>query len=241
MRQNLHPTKGKIIVRIGLLLIIEVLLVAGSFGITTYIQSQSTNIGNTINIAGKNRFLTSNFLLELEKVNDGTAQLENLRNASSAIAENIRLLKSGGEISSSSGNILLVPLSSKYLIKWNEINEKQMSIERYLNSSFAISPSEIPNLKETIERTASELIMSSENLTRQLGIDARANSQNLVLLQTSLIIGIVIVSGIILYIMKRLLQPISLIIGATTEIKSGNFSIPPIKHSVGNDEVSLLA
>jgi two-component system, OmpR family, sensor histidine kinase VicK len=41
--------------------------------------------------------------------------------------------------------------------------------------------------------------------------------------------------------MKRLLQPISLIIGATTEIKSGNFSIPPIKHSVGNDEVSLLA
>jgi hypothetical protein len=59
MRYNSHFLKDKIIVKLSILIAIEVLLVASSFGISTYIQSQSTAIGNTINIAGKNRYRTS--------------------------------------------------------------------------------------------------------------------------------------------------------------------------------------
>jgi hypothetical protein len=99
------------------LIAIEILLVVSSFGISTYIQSQSTGMGNTINVAGKNRYLTSNFLLELEKVNHGTAQLENLRNASDALNTNILFLRSGGEVVSPSGSIFLTALSAKYLHK----------------------------------------------------------------------------------------------------------------------------
>src|SRR5215212_436388 len=120
MRYNLHFVKNKIILKLGLLIAIEVLLVVSSFGISTYIESQSTAIGNTINIAGKNRYLTANFLLEFEKVNDGSAQIDSLRNASDALNENISFLRSGGDVTPSSSssppssldNIFLTPLSA---------------------------------------------------------------------------------------------------------------------------------
>ena len=69
-------SKIEIIFKLAILIAIEVLLVVSSFGVSTYIESQSTAIGNTINLAGKNRYLTSNLLLQFEKVNDGSAQIE---------------------------------------------------------------------------------------------------------------------------------------------------------------------
>src|SRR5215212_9455807 len=132
MRYKLHLLKDKIIFKLAILIAIEVLLVVSSFGISTYIQSQSTTMGNTINVAGKNRFLTSNFLLELEKVNQGTAQVQDLRNAADALNTNILFLKSGGDIDSPSGDIFLTPLSAKYLDKWNEINEKEIALSQYV-------------------------------------------------------------------------------------------------------------
>ena len=104
VRYNLHLPKDKIIFRLAVLVAIEVLLVVSIFGISTYIESQSTAVGNTINIAGKNRYLTSNFLLELEKVNHGAAHIENLRNATDALNANILFLRSGGHISSPSAS-----------------------------------------------------------------------------------------------------------------------------------------
>jgi hypothetical protein len=140
MRYNLHFVKNKIILKLGLLIAIEVLLVVSSFGISTYIESQSTAIGNTINIAGKNRYLTANFLLEFEKVNDGSAQIDSLRNASDALNENISFLRSGGDVTPSSSssspssldNIFLTPLSAKYLDKWYEINKNRIALDKYV-------------------------------------------------------------------------------------------------------------
>jgi nitrogen fixation/metabolism regulation signal transduction histidine kinase len=60
-------------------------------------------------------------------------------------------------------------------------------------------------------------------------------------MQTIFIVGAVLVGGAILYVMKRLLRPISLIIKATEEVKKGNLSISPIAHSNGRDEIGVLA
>jgi nitrate/nitrite-specific signal transduction histidine kinase len=117
MRYSLHLLKDKITFRLAMLIAIEVLLVVSSFGTSTYIQSQSTDIGNTINIAGRNRYLTSNLLLELEKFNHGTTQTKDLKNAADSLNTNILFLRSGGDISSSTGDIFLTPLSAKYLDK----------------------------------------------------------------------------------------------------------------------------
>ncbi|HKH86499.1 MAG TPA: HAMP domain-containing sensor histidine kinase, partial [Nitrososphaera sp.] len=243
----------------------------GSFGISTYIESQSTAIGNTINLAGKNRYLTANLLLQFEKVNDGSAQVDSLRNASDALNENISFLRSGGNVSpssssSSSDNIFLTPLSSKYFGKWNEINENRIALNLYVglleqrdntsgastdngrtnepqltSSSSFTTPTEIFNDMTSIESTASQLIASSDDLTGQLGEDDRMNSQNLVSMQTIFIIAIILVGGIILYVMKRLLQPLDLIIEATKEVRKGNLSIAPIANCNGKDEIGILA
>jgi len=55
---------SKTIVKIGLLSLIQIIFIITIFGILTYIQSQQTMLGNTINIAGKNRFLTLSVLYE---------------------------------------------------------------------------------------------------------------------------------------------------------------------------------
>ena len=266
MRYGWHLPNDKIIVRLAILIAIEVLLVVSSFGISTYIESQSTAIGNTINIAGRNRFLTSNYLLELEKVTHGTAQIENLRHAADALNKNILFLRSGGHVSSSSGDIILKPLSAKYLDKWNEISDKGSALSLYAASlgkgvgtgavSNASNSSNEPQqqlssplsnpaeaLKDTasVETTASQLITSSDNLTRQLSEDDRIYSQNFVSMQTIFIIGAALFGGLILYLMNRLLRPISLIIKATEEVKKGNLSISPIADCDRGDEIGVLA
>jgi signal transduction histidine kinase len=271
MRYKAGFLKDRIIFKLAILIGIEVLLVVGSFGISTYIESQSTAIGNTINLAGKNRYLTSNLLLQFEKVNDGSAQIESLRNASDALDENISFLRSGGNVSpssfspsASSDDIFLTPLSSKYFGKWNEINENRIALNLYAGllgqsdntngassangstsepqptSSF-ITPTEFFNDMTSIESTASQLIASSDDLTHQLSEDDRMNSQNLVSMQTIFIIAIILVGSIILYVMKRLLQPLDLIIEATKEVRKGNLSIAPIANCNGRDEIGILA
>ena len=211
MHHSSHLPKDKIIFRLAILIAIEVVLVVSSFGISTYIESQSTASGNTINIAGRNRYLTSNFLLELEKVSHGSANIENLTNATDALNTNILFLRSGGHIASSSGDIFLEPLSAKYLDKWDEISEKGSALNQYVgllgqeittsaasNASGSTnelqltpplsSPAEALKVTVSIETTASQLIASSDDLTRQLSEDDRISSQNFVLTKTIFII-----------------------------------------------------
>ncbi|MGB6672216.1 MAG: hypothetical protein WBE34_07275, partial [Candidatus Nitrosopolaris sp.] len=62
---------SKILLKITILVIVEIILIVGSFGVLAYFQSQQASIGNSINIAGKNRYLTANLLLQTEKYIDG--------------------------------------------------------------------------------------------------------------------------------------------------------------------------
>ena len=64
---------SKILLKINLLVIIEIILIVGCFGVLAYFQSQQPSLGNSVNIAGKNRYLTANLLLQTEKYLDGTS------------------------------------------------------------------------------------------------------------------------------------------------------------------------
>ena len=63
----LQRLSSKIMVKIGILSLIQIFFIIIIFGILTYVQSQQTLLGNTINIAGKNRFLTLNILYEISE------------------------------------------------------------------------------------------------------------------------------------------------------------------------------
>jgi len=56
----LKRIKSKILLKITILVVIEIILIIDSFG------ALGSSLGNSINIAGKNRYLTANLLLQAE-------------------------------------------------------------------------------------------------------------------------------------------------------------------------------
>jgi hypothetical protein len=96
----LERINSKILLKITLLVVIEIILIAGSFGVLAYFQSQQLSLGNSINIAGRNRYLTSNLLLQTEKYLDGTySDASQLKAAMNGLQSNIITIKQGGKIS----------------------------------------------------------------------------------------------------------------------------------------------
>ena len=104
--------RSKVVVKIGLLIIIETMFIISSFGTLAYFQSEGSSLGNSINIAGKNRYLTGNVLFEAEKYLESlsTTDLARLRAAIDNLDSNISVLKQGGKIS----GIELESLSSEF-------------------------------------------------------------------------------------------------------------------------------
>jgi hypothetical protein len=58
--------RSKILLKIGVLIAIETIFIISSFGVLAYFQSEDSSLGNSINIAGKNRYLTATALYEAE-------------------------------------------------------------------------------------------------------------------------------------------------------------------------------
>ncbi|MDP9288847.1 MAG: hypothetical protein M3P08_11705 [Thermoproteota archaeon] len=77
MSNLLERINSKILLKITLLVIIEIILIVASLSVLTYFQSQQSSLGNSANIAGKNRYLTANLLSQTEKYLDGLPMLRN--------------------------------------------------------------------------------------------------------------------------------------------------------------------
>jgi hypothetical protein len=113
----LERINSKILLKITFLVIIEIILIVGSFGVLAYFQSQQSSLGNSINIAGKNRYLTATLLLQTEKYLDGSLDGSQLKVALDSLQSNIITLKQGGMIS----GVDLKPLPSAFLDMWKTI------------------------------------------------------------------------------------------------------------------------
>ena len=242
---------SKIFVKIGILSLVQIIFIIMIFSILTYIQSQQTLLGNTINIAGKNRFLTLNVLYEATKymnmpslTNNSNIGISQIKSAEHQLKSNIMVLKEGGKTS----GVDVQSLSSSSLERWNQVNtnfndfkailtdkiyknsniQKQYYIENGLNYS----------LTNQLASIAFGLINSSDALVTQLGQQVKNNQDNLILLQ--IIFGVLIVLLILftLFLVRHFLKPISLLTNATSEIKKRNFNVS-IGHK-GKDELSAL-
>ena len=243
----LHRINSRILLKITLLVLIEILLIVSSFGTLVYFQSQQSSLGNSINIAGKNRYLTANVLLQTEKYLYGLSSSSDtlqLKNAMDNLEANIMTLKQGGKIS----GVYLKPLPSNLLPFWNNVDGRWNSYKTLTNKVLAL-PSEARISATTtkdqsldrrvVESMASNLIESSDELVTLLGQQTDKNTRNLMLLQilfAILIIGILIV---ILYLVARILRPIFALTQATSKVKNGNLDAS-IKQK-GCDELSILS
>jgi signal transduction histidine kinase len=121
---------SKVIYKIGLLATIIIVFIISSFTILAYFQSQQTLLGNSINIAGKNRFLTMNVLFQTSEYLNGIFSssllsssishnsIAKLNDTMNKLDTNVMVLKEGGKIA----GIELKPLPSKFLDSWKIIN-----------------------------------------------------------------------------------------------------------------------
>jgi signal transduction histidine kinase len=242
---------SKIFVKIGILSLVQIIFIIMIFSILTYTQSQQTLLGNTINIAGKNRFLTLNVLYEATKymnmpslTNNSNIGISQIKSAEHQLKSNIMVLKEGGKTS----GVDVEPLSSSSLERWNQVNtnfndfEAILTDKIYKNSNiqkqYYIENGHNYSLTNQLASIAFGLINSSDALVTQLGQQVKNNQDNLILLQ--IIFGVLIVLLILftLFLVRHLLKPISLLTNATSEIKKRNFNVS-IGHK-GKDELSAL-
>jgi signal transduction histidine kinase len=246
----LERINSKILLKITLLIIIEIILIIGSFGVLAYFQSQQSSLGNLINIAGKNRYLTSNLLLQTEKYLDRTTDALQLKATMDSLQSNIITLKQGGSIS----GVDLKPLASDFFDLWNNVNRNwnlyKTSVTQILSyqqataatSSLALRTTtkaiDQLLLKKQFESMASDLIASSDRLVTQLGLQTDKNSNDLMLLQILFAILIVSILILILYLVARMLKPIFDLTQATSKINKGNFDVTV--RQKGTDELSVL-
>src|SRR5919198_3370244 len=246
----LEKLRSKIILKIGLLIVIETIFIFSNFGILAYFQSEGSSLGNSINIAGKNRYLTASLLLQVEKYLDSSSNIPQVKAAMDKLESNIQTLKQGGKIS----DIELKPLPSEFSGSWDIINKKWQSLKAFINNEIinsskqsslttttTIGQSSSSVKKTQLESIAAGLIDSSDVLVTKLGLKAGQNSQNLTLL--GLVLGIINIGilVLILYLVIKILRPIFALTTATSKIKKGNFDVSVELPKGSNDELSILS
>lgn len=229
------------------MVIVEIILIVGSFSVLAYFQSQQSSIGNSINIAGKNRYLTANLLFQTEKYIDGSSDASQLKAAMDSLQSNIMTLKQGGRIS----GIDLRPLPSGLLDMWKAIdqnwNDYKTSVTQEIliphrakgMTSSPVTATDRSLVEKGLESKAYNLVNSSDKLVTQLGQQTDKNSENVMLLQILFAILIVGILVLILYLVARMLKPIFVLTQATSEIKEGNLDVSV--EQKGSDELSVLS
>ncbi|MGB8777924.1 MAG: histidine kinase dimerization/phospho-acceptor domain-containing protein [Nitrososphaeraceae archaeon] len=238
--------RSKILLKIGILIAIETIFIISSFGILAYFQSEDSSLGNSINIAGKNRYLTATVLYEADKYLDSQSSAtdaSNLEVALNNLESNILVLKQGGKTS----GIEVEPLSPEFSGLWNIINEKGQSFKRFIDENIIGSTNQqrLPeerqeqSIRNELESMAVSLVRSSDALVTNLGQTTERNSQNLMLLEVVLATIIVMIMLLILYILFKMLRPIFSLTSATSEAKKGNLDVSVSLK--GNDELSALS
>jgi signal transduction histidine kinase len=243
--------RSKIGLKIAILVVIQIIFIITSFSILSYYESQGTYLGNSINIAGKNRFLTSNLMLHLseyffESNGNDISKINHISKINSAIDQletNILALREGGKVS----DVDLKPLPSEFFDDWNIIYQKWVSLKTTLTNNI-IKPNEQINseatttdkdIKTTLDTRALSLVDSSNALVTKLGKYAGNTSQNSMFLQTIFAFLNIVVAAIVLYLVMRILKPIFALTTATSEISRGNLDVS-VKSRGNNDELSVL-
>src|SRR5215208_7611334 len=214
--------RSKIGLKIGILVVIQIIFIVTSFSILSYYESQGTYLGNSINIAGKNRFLTSNLMLHLseyffESNGNDISKINHISKINSAIDQletNILALRQGGKVS----DVDLKPLPSEFFDDWNIIYQKWVSLKTTLTENI-IKPNEQINsaatatatataatttiidndIKTTLETRALSLVDSSNALVTKLGKYAGNISQNSMFLQTIFALLNIAVAAVVLF------------------------------------------
>ena len=241
---NLKFFHSKLGSKIVIFVFILIILVITSFIIFSFYQSQMTYLGNSINIAGKNRFLTSDLMFDISKysVEDSTKDVSKINSAINHLESNILALRDGGKVAS----IDLMPLQVEFLDDWNNVYQKWISLKTIIaHNIFKPSDKTIGSIDKltlrSLETEALSLVNLSNKLVTKLGEYVKIKSESLLFIQRIfLILDMAVIAAFILYLTRKILKPI---ISLTFEISEVNRDIlNVIAQSKGSnvDELAFL-
>ncbi|MGC2683105.1 MAG: hypothetical protein WA323_14670, partial [Candidatus Nitrosopolaris sp.] len=106
----LRRFSSRISVKIGILVGIQIVFVVSNIAIFAYFESQGALLGNSINIAGKNRFLTYDVLVQILKYISGFSNVSAVNIAMKNFESNLTVLRGSGAASPA---MELEPLTSQ--------------------------------------------------------------------------------------------------------------------------------
>jgi signal transduction histidine kinase len=123
--------RSKIGRRIVILVFIQIFFIIISLIIVSYYQSQMTYLGNSINMAGKNRFLSSNLMYDTAEFFLGNrSDNSNINSGIKELETNILTLKQGGKIL----DIEIKPLPNEFSNDWDNIYQKWILLKTALTN-----------------------------------------------------------------------------------------------------------
>ena len=247
---------SKIGAKIVIFVFILIILVITNFVIFSYYHSQVKYLGDSINIAGKNRFLTSNLLLHTyEYLNPeaNTKSSSEIKSAINQLESNIQALRQGGKMVT--GVIDLKPLPKEFLEDWNIIYQKWISLKTSIANNIIKADDEIitsseksidKGKKAAIETEALSLIDSSNLLVTKLSDYLKSNSEYSLFIQgIFIILNIVVTAAFVLYLIRKISKPIISLNSALSEVARETLNlIGQSKDNHNNnddDELSVLS
>jgi signal transduction histidine kinase len=150
-----------------------------------FYESQSALLGNSINVAGKNRFLSSDFVNEVKDHAFLKNPDANPINKLKALEENINLLKNGGMLNENK----IPKLNIEFHEDWDKVQLNFIKLKtEYLifidEEKVNLTYSDIVNLE--LEKDL--FIQSSDNLVVVLGNHVKELSERLIILELLLLI-----------------------------------------------------
>jgi len=194
----------KVNTKISFIVIFQISLIIGSFLSMAILESQMSLAGNSVNVAGKNRLLTSQFLNEVKDfvyVKNSQVEPEIKLNE---LKENIILLKNGGTDKS----IKIQKLDEKFINQWNDIFQQFEALELDYEQikDNRDDPIFDSSAISVIENHSILLISTSDILVEQIGINIDETSQKMITLQLILLIVNVGVHVGLLLIVFRIIK-----------------------------------
>lgn len=189
--------------KISIIIAIQIAIILSSFLSLQALESEKTLLGNAVNVAGRDRFLTANVLVKLQNYNIGGESQESLISELKNYEGNLMFLKNGGEES----GLRIDPLDAKFHPQWEAIYDSFVrydeKITEFTESGRGVDTKS--NLLE-ISQIAEKLVEQNDALTLDLGLEVEKLSANLILLQITLAIVNIGVHLFMMWLILRILR-----------------------------------
>lgn len=193
-----YPSKAS--KKITLMVGIQIGIILVSFIILESFESQKIFLGNSVNMAGKNRYYTTLSLNEVKSEYIGGKITGDPTSVLKTYEENLRLLKDGGN----ENKIQLAPLPEKLIAQWSDINDVFLKYKKTIND-FADAGYEESEIIE-ISSIADQLVKQNNELTAELAFEVESLTTTLIWLQITLAIVNIATHLLMIRLIYRILK-----------------------------------